>query len=435
MKKIPAMILSLYLLSLVGLWADRNIDCLPIGPSKLCFLLDKIAEGKTMQTATQKDVLISDIVEQNRDSDVFIIGEFHDNYACHRYQKDFIEALYKKHPKIIVGFEFFNRKDNEVLELWRTGKISEEELLQKTEWYKKTSMNYGYTRLIMDVIKKYQLPTIGLNVPRKIVRTVSTRGFQSLSDEEKKLFPTIDIPNTDHKFYIQSIFGKPAIQMGAWFENIYMAQKCWDVIMAESMRLELSKEEYRGYKGVIIAGSAHVAYRLGIPFRYQKAQETVKLTTLIPVHAPVVKEESGDKEMHPMMKKMAAMMPPVSLYSRGIGDYVFSVAREETKHFPVLGVKIKFEEGKLLVSDVSEESIAEKNGLRKGDVIISLDGIKIESLTHFRKLFSRKNWNDSIILEMNKKIELKQNGDKEETPEPSMPPVKKKESPLSKKSS
>jgi S1-C subfamily serine protease len=51
----------------------------------------------------------------------FIIGELHDGYARHEFQRDLIEALVAKHPKVVVGFEFFQRQDEEALELWRTG--------------------------------------------------------------------------------------------------------------------------------------------------------------------------------------------------------------------------------------------------------------------------------------------------------------------------
>jgi uncharacterized iron-regulated protein len=112
MKPIKAIfILSFIILmgSRLTLPDDSNHDILPLGPSKYKFIIEKIEKDQVIQTATGKTVTLEDIVNQNPDTDVFIIGEAHDNYRCHTWQRDFIEALHKKYPKIIVGFEFFWR--------------------------------------------------------------------------------------------------------------------------------------------------------------------------------------------------------------------------------------------------------------------------------------------------------------------------------------
>ncbi|MCP4216323.1 MAG: ChaN family lipoprotein, partial [bacterium] len=155
-------------------------DSLPIGPSQYKFIIDKIEDGKIMDTATAKTVALEDIIQQTADTQVYIIGEAHDNYKCHTFQRDFVAALHKKHPRLIIGFEFFMRDDNDALELWRQGKITEKELIEKTGWYKRSALNYGYTRLIMDLLKQNKIKPIGLNVPRTILRKVSRQGFDKL---------------------------------------------------------------------------------------------------------------------------------------------------------------------------------------------------------------------------------------------------------------
>ncbi|MDQ1352225.1 MAG: hypothetical protein QG657_2531, partial [Acidobacteriota bacterium] len=265
------------------------------------------------------------------------------------------------------------------------------------------------TRLIMDIIKENKIKTIGLNVPREILRTVSRKGFDNLSKEEKALFPTIHIPNPEHEYFIKGIFGTFAAQVPMWFQNIYNAQKCWDVIMAESMRQILSREEFRGYKGVIIAGSNHVAYQLGIPFRYRAAQPGVKITTIAPVLMPEEKkkDEAEGEEINPMMKMMAQSLAPASVFSRGIADYVFSADQPTDRTFPVIGFTAVEREGKLMVTEVAKESIAERNGVKKDDQIAAVDGVDVSTLEQMRLLITQKNWDDSIDLKIIKKIPVK----------------------------
>jgi uncharacterized iron-regulated protein len=412
MKHIKGIFISTFIIlmgSMFTLLADSSHDILPLGPSKYKFIIDKIEKDQFIRTATGKTVTLEDIVIQNPETDVFIIGEAHDNYQCHTFQRDFIEALFKKYPKIIVGFEFFWRDDNEILEQWRKGQITEDEVIKKTGWYKRGGQNYGYTRLIMDILKKHQAKTIGLNVPRSILRAVSRKGYDQLSPEEKKLFPTLNIPNTEHEYFIKSIFGTFAAQVPMWFKNIYAAQRCWDVVMAESMREILAKKEYKGYKGVIIAGSNHVAYKLGIPFRYQKAAPKAKITTIVPVLIPEEEkeEEEEEKEAHPMMKMMGKSLKPAAVFSRGIADYVFAAHQPLHHHFPVIGFTVKVQGEKLVVTRVKKKSIAEKNGIRKEDQITAVDGVEITSLEQLRYLIVQKKWDDSITFGVIKMVEIK----------------------------
>jgi uncharacterized iron-regulated protein len=410
MKQIKGISILLFIILMGSMFTILSSqDVLPLGPSEYKFIIEKIEKDQIIRTDTGKEVTLEDIINQNPDTDVFIIGEAHNNYQCHTWQRDFIEALYKKYPKIIVGFEFFWRKDNPVLEQWRNGQITEDEVIKKSGWYERSFQNYGYTRLVMDILKKHQVKTIGLNVPRSILRTVSRKGFDQLTPEEKKLFPTLNIPNPEHEYFIKSIFGTFAAQVPMWFKNMYAAQRCWDVVMAESMREFLAKKEYKGYKGVIIAGSNHVAYKLGIPFRYQKADPEAKITTIVPVLMPEEKkeEEEEEEEAHPMMKMMGKSLQPAAVFSRGIADYVFAADQPLHYYFPAIGLTIAEKNGKFVATRVKKKSIAEKNGINKEDQITSVDGVEITSLEQLRYLIAKKNWDDSITFGVVKKIEIK----------------------------
>jgi uncharacterized iron-regulated protein len=406
--------ISVTMVSPFFLMGDPGNDILPLGPSKYKYILDKIEKDRIIRTSAGKTVTLEDIINQNAGTDVFIIGEAHDNYRCHTFQRDFIEALYKKHPKLIVGFEFFWREDNEFLEQWRNGRISEEDLIERTGWYKRSGQNYGYTRLVMEIIKKYTIKTIGLNVSRSILRTVSRKGYDQLTPKEKKLFPTIHIANPEHEYFIKSVFGTFAAQVPMWFKNIYKAQTCWDVVMAESMRQTLAKKQYKGYKGVIIAGSNHVSYKLGIPFRYKKAAPKAKITTIVPILMPKEekkgdndKEEEEEEEAHPMMKMMGKSLKPAALFSRGIADYVFAADQPLYYHFPIIGFTLEEKDGKLVVTRIRKKSFAEKNGIGKEDQITAVDGVPVTTLEQIRLLITRKNWDDSVTFGVVKKIELK----------------------------
>ncbi len=389
----------------VSLWtlaAAEQQDILPLGNSPYKNQLAKLEAGQIMDSASGKAVDLDAVVAQYlKKTDVFIIGEYHDSWAGHQFQRDFVEALVKKNPNIVVGFEFFQREHNELLEVWRSGKMNEEELLRKTGWYQRSALNYGYTRLIMDVIRKYRIKAIGLNVSRDIIHKVSSKGWDALANEEKALFPTLQTPNPDHEYFIKTTFGDFAVQVPLWFSNMYNAQKCWDVVLAESMRQILKKKEFRGYQGVIIAGSGHVAYGLGIPFRYRLANRAARLTTLVPVY--VEKKAPSGSEENPMMAALAGQLKPAAIFSRGLGDLVLASEKEEKPHFPVWGFSGKMVQGGYEISRVEKESLAEKWGLKVGDVILAVDGTPINSQEELRLILARKGWSDPLQFDLRKK--------------------------------
>ncbi len=385
MKKLLVVFISV--LAFLGFTFSEELDVLPIGKSFYKYNIGLLKINEMVSTSDMKIVNISDIVKKAENKNIIIIGEFHTSYKCHDFQRKLLEEFYKKYKNVVIGLEFFNRDDNPVLEEWRLGKISEEELLKKTGWYKRTSMHYGYTKMTMDIVKKYKIKVIGLNVDRKIVHKISRFGFDKLTKDEKKLFPTIKKELRDHRYFIKMIFGNFALQMPSWFENMYAAQKSWDIVMAESMVDFLKRKKYKKYKGIIIAGSAHVEYGLGIPFRVNLFNKHYKILTIVPVYTPD-KNKGNSQAGHPIMKRMTSMFKPATRFSRGIADFVFSVNESEKEHFITLGISgINNKEG-LLIKKVSILGYAKSIGLRKGDIILSFNGDVVKSLEDLRMKFN-----------------------------------------------
>jgi aminopeptidase N len=407
-KEYLGVLLTIFIiLSCASLPADDSaLDRLPIGTSPQRLAMATLEAGKAMETAGGAESDIASLARRIRDRDVFVIGEYHDSYACHAWQKDFIEALAAENPRLVVGFEFFTRDDDPALALYLEGKISEDELLQKTGWYKRGALNFGYTRLVLEAVKRLGLKAVGLNVPRELVNRVARGGLAKLSAAERSMFPGSERTLPEHEYFIKSTLGEFATQVPLWFRNVYSAQKCWDVVMADSMRRALSRPGCRGCRGVIIAGSAHVAYGLGIPWRYRLLDGRAKVVTLVPVTVPAKKKENEGEE-NPMVKALAGQMKPAALFSRGLADIVFAVAAEEKPFFAEAGFSGKLNAAGIYEVDrVAKESPAETAGVRAGDLILAVDGVPLKTLEGLRLVLAQKNWNDSLVLEIRKKMIL-----------------------------
>jgi len=408
-NKQTAVVFFLSIILATAVWAadDSALDSLPIGASPQRLAMAALEAGKVMDNAAGAETDVASLVKRYQGRDVFIIGEYHDSYPCHLWQKEFVEALARERPRLVVGFEFFERADDPALQAYLEGTIDEAELLRRTGWYARSAMNFGYTRLVLETVKKLGLKAVGLNVPRALISRVAKGGFAALSSAERSMFPGVERTLPEHEFYVRSTLGEFAVRVPLWFRNVYAAQKCWDVVMADSMRRALARPEFRGFQGVIIAGSAHVAYGLGIPWRYRLLDGRARLMTLVPVTVAAKKKDVSGEE-NPMVRALAGRMPPTALFSRGLGDAVFAVGAEEKPFFADAGFGGKMNAAGLYeVERVAKGGPAQQAGLRKGDLILAVDNLPLASLAGLRLILAQKNWGDTLTLDIRKNILLK----------------------------
>ncbi len=83
------------------------------------------------------------------------------------------------------------------------------------------------------------------------------------------------------------------------------------------------------------------------------------------------------------------------------------MAAEEKPYFAEAGFSGKMNgDGLYEIERVGKETPAEKQGLKKGDLVLAVDGVPVKSLEGLRLLLSQKNWDDSLELEIRKKVIL-----------------------------
>lgn len=389
-----------------GLAQDNRTDCLPIGLSPQRLQLARLEPGRLLDTASGRETDLAAVVAKALQADLIVIGEHHDSLACHRFQRDFLDALAARDPRLLIGFEFFEPTDDPALDLYRSGNIDAGELVTRTAWYRRSALNFGYTQSVLEAARLHRVPCVGLNVPRDLVHKVAGGGLAALAPGQAALFPGVDRRDPDHEYYIRSIFSPLSLLAPAWFENVYAAQRCWDTVMAASMRRALRRPGMGKRRGVIVAGSAHVAYGLGIPWRYRRADPRARLLTIVPVAVPEKKEEG---EENPMLKALAANAVPAAVFSRGIADVVLAVPEKEEGRFPVIGLSGKMEEGAgYRVTAVSKGSLAEVHGLRPGDLVLAVEGKPVASQEDLRRRLAEKKWGEPLSLDVRRNADLKE---------------------------
>ena len=293
---------------------------------------------------------LTDAIEAAADSRIVYIGEYHDKFAHHAVQLQVIKSLYQKNPKLAIGMEMFQRPFQKVVDDYISGAIDERTFLKRTEYFKRWVFDYNLYKPILDFAREKKIPVVALNQRKEITDKVSRSGLDSLTEEERKDVPAqMDFSDSRYRDRLKAVFSQHKGPSEKNFDFFYQAQVLWDETMAMSVDEFLQKNP--GYRMVVIAGGGHLAYGSGIPKRAYRRNSLPYFVAL----------NDGDAD-------------------RDIANYLILPPALDGMTAPKLMAALKVEDKRVSVIDLPEDSVSKKAGIRPGDVILSLDNEKVESI-------------------------------------------------------
>jgi uncharacterized iron-regulated protein len=225
---------------------------------------------------------LSEILPELAQANIVYLGETHDNAEDHKNQLKIIQQLYKRNPKISIALEMFQRPYQEIINQYLAGKLTEKELIEKSEYAKRWGFPWENYAPILKFAKEKQLSVIALNTPSEITRKVAREGLKSLTLSEQKLIPPLSEIHTDNEEYRQQL--QAAFQQhqagnhgnSADGENFFQAQVLWDETMAEGIAKFV--KTHPNYQVIVLAGQGHIIYGYGIPNRVARRLKAEKFT-------------------------------------------------------------------------------------------------------------------------------------------------------------
>ncbi|MEO0970845.1 MAG: ChaN family lipoprotein [Cyanobacteria bacterium J06639_18] len=131
---------------------------------------------------------LNQILPELKKAKVVYLGETHDSSQDHQNQLRILKELHKNNPKLAIGMEMFQRPYQEAINQYIAGKITETELVEKTEYKNRWGFNWELYAPILRFAKEKQIPVLALNTPSEIRRKEAKEGLEKLTDEEQKYF-------------------------------------------------------------------------------------------------------------------------------------------------------------------------------------------------------------------------------------------------------
>lgn len=326
------------------------------------------------------------------DSRIIYVGETHDNPAAHRLELDVLEAVTERYPgKTSLGMEMFNTTQQDILNQWTNGIISEKDFLKKSDWYGVWGQDFAYYRDLLVYARNNKIPVIGLNVTKELRRKVGMNELADLDKETLAQLPEMDFSDPYQKAMTEAIYADHT-QGKSMLDGFLRIQTLWDESMAENIARDLATKP--DHRMVVIAGGNHVRYGFGIPRRvFRRLPVSYSLVGIREIN---LSDEKKSTLMNVDMPQFPMVPYDYQLYS----EYE-SLPGERVK----LGVRFKEADGRILVESVVPGSAADKAGMMAGDYIEFFDNKPVKESFDLVYEISLKNLDDKaeIIVDREEK--------------------------------
>jgi uncharacterized iron-regulated protein len=326
-----------------------------------------------------------------------LVGESHTDMDFHRVELRVLEELVRAGRPVLVGLEMYPYPEQRFLDAWVDGRLAEEAFLRDSRWYENWGFNWLYYRDLFLFARDHKLRMFAVNAPRDVVTAVRKKGFQNLTPDEAAHIPTdIDTASPEHRTLFKSFFaaGGDSLHSGmdeAQWDAMIAAQSTWDATMAFNAVKALKEHGGPDAVMVVLVGSGHVVYGLGIQ-RQAARHFDGRIATVVPLNV-------RDGEGHEVRTVQASY-----------ADFVWGVPAQTAPAYPALGLSTNPVAGEktLKVILVSEQTPAEQAGVRVGDVIVSLDGTAVPDRETLNRLVAAKRWGDAAVLAVRRGGETKE---------------------------
>jgi len=323
-----------------------------------------LAIGQAAPSAPGVSAVIAGLAQRR----VVLLGESHDNAEHHRWQLHTISALHARQPQLALGFEMFPRRVQKILDQWSAGELTEEQFLARSEWASVWGHDPQLYLPIFHFARMHRIPMLALNVERSLVRRVGNEGWAAVPPAEREgvgepapaspaYLAVLYDAYREHQPPEQRSSGPPTEDAlrEAQFQRFVQSMQLWDRAMAEAIAQRL--DAGRTPLVVAIMGSGHLRDGYGV------AQQ---LRSLGIAHPAVVLPWDVAQDCDQL--------------TAGVADLVFGVeaARGATPERPRLGVMLDQGAQGVTIRDVLTGSIAERAGVRTGDVITRVAGLPVK---------------------------------------------------------
>lgn len=209
-----------------------------------------------------REVRAQEVFLQAQKTPVVLLGESHQSAEHHRWQLHTLAVLHARRPDMVLGFEMFPRRVQEVLDRWVAGELSETDFLERSQWSKVWGFDTHDYLPLFHFARMHRLPMLALNVERELVRSIGREGYEAVPESLREGVGRPEPAGGDylrelHAAYLQHGARESGDLDDPAFLRFVAGQLTWDRAMAEAIRQ--GQDRFPGRQVVAVMGRGHTA--------------------------------------------------------------------------------------------------------------------------------------------------------------------------------
>ncbi len=321
--------------------------------------------GDILHVATGLYVSETQMLENAGLNPLVYVGEIHDNPASHRLQLAVLQTMATRYPgQVVMGMEMFTVNQQDVLDRWLTGSLTEKEFLRESRWFSEGwGSDFAYYRDLLVFCRDHNIAIIGLNIDKEMGSQVSMAPLAELKPELRNQLPEMDLTDPYQRAMVEAMIKDHAAGT-TMVDRFQRRQTIWDETMAQSVADYMHR--HHGMHMLVVAGGWHVDYGFGIPRRVFRRLPLAY--TIIGSRTLKVPEEKLQQLMHVTMPKFPMVQADYLVYQE------YELLKKKGVRLGVL-LDDQDEEDGVRVMEVMPGSAAELAGITTEERIIIFDGV------------------------------------------------------------
>jgi uncharacterized iron-regulated protein len=340
---------------------------------------------------------VADVAAAIAGADLVAFGEEHQTPAVHRRHHELLRELHQQRPQLVIAMEMFERDVQPLLDQYLRGEVDEATFLAGSRPWPNYARDY---RPVVEFAKERGLPVLAANAPRELARKASKEGLAAVAGNPHVAREVSAPKDAYWDAFLLSMKGHEGMFGPNGMELFYGAQCLKDDTMAESIvdHLQAARQQGQQPLVVLICGKFHSDRELGTVARVKSRLPglDVRVFSVESVATGIYASPGraghytlvvGDKDTIAAPAPAAAPAKteapaPAAANAKPTAESNPEGLRPALGFMPAYGG----EGGGVTVESVREGGAAAAAGLQAGDVIVALNGQKVDDVEHYTEV-------------------------------------------------
>lgn len=154
---------------------------------------------RLLRAKTGRELGADEFYAELRGAQAVCVGESHTDVHHHWAQLEVLQHLTARDRDFATGMEMFQRPFQGVLDDFVEGRITEEEMLSRTDWKRRWSYDWSYYAPMVRLTASRGGSLVALNISKELKEKWKASGTEGLDESERAKIPELNLEDDEHR--------------------------------------------------------------------------------------------------------------------------------------------------------------------------------------------------------------------------------------------